>query len=291
LTRIATLLGALMGCSEPPADKVGQSRDTGEPARSGSLSVLSYNVHGLPSLITGDDTPARMVQIAPLLHEWDLLGLQEDWDADNHAVLTGATDHQSKLWFDALVSAERYYGSGLSVLARHPVIERQDTHYTTCSGILDGASDCLASKGFQVARLEIGAGQVDFYNTHLEAGGGDEDNAARSVQVDQLIEALTGYSAGQAVIFTGDFNLRSSDPDDLKELQRLQDASGLLDACEAVACDEPDHIDRVFFRSSDSFALTPQTWSNQSPGFVDGDGVNLSDHPPISASMSWEVLD
>lgn len=291
MTRTALLLLALLGCSEPPADKVGESSDTGEPARSGSLSVLSYNVHGLPSLITGDDTPARMAEIAPLLQDWDLLGLQEDWDADNHSVLTGSTEHMTKLWFDATVSTDRYYGSGLSVLAGQPVIERRDTHYSTCSGTLDGASDCLASKGFQVARLQVGADQIDFYNTHLEAGGGPEDDAARSVQVDQLIEALTGYSAGQAVVFTGDFNLRASDPEDLQELQRLQEASGLIDACEALDCDEPDHIDRVFFRGSASMALTPQTWTNQSPGFVDRDGVDLSDHPPISASMAWEVLD
>jgi len=287
----------LTGCMAQSGDKqsedsdTAKDSDTGLGVSTGSLRVLTYNVHGLPSLLTGDDTPGRMVQIAPLLQGWDLVGLQEDWDADNHAMLIGETDHMTKLWFDETVSADRYYGSGLSLLARYPVIEGVNTHYTACNGVVGGASDCLASKGFQVVRLQVGTAQIDVYNTHFEAGGGAEDNAARAVQVGQIVDALGGYSAGRAVIFTGDFNLRASDPDDLPELMRLKDEGGLTDVCSALNCPEPDHIDRVFIRSSDRVQLRADGWANVSSDFLDSDSVGLSDHPPISATVAWETLD
>lgn len=284
----STLLLLSLGCASESGDK---AIDTGPGALQGSLTVLSYNVHGLPSLITGDDTPARMVDIAPRLEGWDLVGLQEDWDADNHEVLVSETDHLTKLWFSDTLSADRYYGSGLSLLASFPVMEVVNTHYSTCSGLVDGASDCMASKGFQVVRLQVGAAQIDVYNTHFEAGGGAEDNAARSVQVGEVIASLEGYSDGRAVIFTGDFNLRESDPEDLPELERLEQDGGLEDVCKALSCIEPDHIDRVFIRSGSGVVLRAQSWANVSDEFIDSDGTDLSDHPPISATIAWELTD
>jgi len=231
-----------------------------------------------------------MERIAPLLKAWDWVGLQEDWDGDNHETLVEQTDHTTKLWFDATVSADRYYGSGLSVLAEHPAVEVVNTHYSTCSGTLDGASDCLASKGFQAVRIQVGAGTIDLYNTHFEAGGGEEDNLARSTQVGEVIDALNGWSAGHAIVFTGDFNLRASDPEDLPELERLESTAGLIDACASVDCDEADHIDKVYVRDGENMKLTVQSWSNESAAFLDEEGTDLSDHPPISAEVSWAVV-
>ena len=82
----------------------------------------------------------------------------------------------------------------------------------------------VSPKGFQAARQRLGTA-TDVYNTHLEAGGGEADNIARAAQVDALVAALEGWSAGQAVIFTGDFNLRETDPEDLPLIE--QPGSGL----------------------------------------------------------------
>jgi endonuclease/exonuclease/phosphatase family metal-dependent hydrolase len=305
LLRIAAAIAVSMGCTSEEAptksDRTVSDRtvladsgvevDSGELPQSGALSVLSYNVHGLPSIITGDDTPARIEQIAPLLVPWDLAGLQEDWDATHHATLVGQTEHPVKLWFDEIVSEDRFYGSGLSVLSVLPVIDQHFVHYTTCYGILDGASDCLASKGFQAVRLKVGAGEIDFYNTHLEAGGGDEDNAARAVQVEQVIASLNGWSAGKAIVFTGDFNLHADDPEDAPLLDRLTGDGGLQDACVLAGCDAPNHIDKVFIRSRSGLALGVTKWTDESAAFLDADGVDLSDHPPISAVVTWAVTE
>ena len=62
--------------------------------------------------------------------------------------------------------------------------------------------------------------------------------------------------------------------------------AGLTDSCAAVGCPEDNHIDRILFRDSDSVGLTAESWTNE-PGFVDGDGNPLSDHPAISVRFRW----
>lgn len=272
----------VFGCA--PADP-----DAKTPVEtSGLLKVLTYNVHGLPSTITGDDTPQRMSDIAPRLEPWDIVGLQEDFDEDNHGLLTGDSPHSSSHWFSERLP-DRAYGAGLAVLAHAPVIDHIHHHYSACNGVLDASSDCLASKGFQAIRLRFGQSSIDVYNTHLEAGGGAADTEARQVQIEELIESLNGWSNQHAVIFTGDFNLRESDPTDLPLLRDLRDSTGLIDACDAVGCDEPDHIDQILFRSSDTLEIDALEWNNASGEFQTEDGAELSDHPAISATVEWNT--
>ena len=45
--------------------------------------MLTYNIHGLPPEVTGDDTTGRIEQITPLLSDYDVVGLQEDWIEEN----------------------------------------------------------------------------------------------------------------------------------------------------------------------------------------------------------------
>ena len=272
--------GMIVGCSKGAADTAA------EVPTEGSFSVLTYNVHGLPAAITGDDTTGRMGEIAPRLETWDILGIQESFDTDNHNILTGEVSHATSLWFGEKLP-DRFYGSGLAVLARAALVDQQNTHYSACNGITDAASDCLASKGFQAVRLSMGTSTIDVYNTHLEAGGGTADNEARQTHVDEVLASINGWSAGHAIVFTGDFNLRPSDPEDLPLIEQLLDEGGLSDSCSAVACGEPDHIDQILFRSSDSLTLEVSAWANQASDFIDDDGVDLSDHPAISATLAW----
>ena len=272
----------LVGCANADSGK------TIPIETSGTLKVLTYNVHGLPSTITGDDTPQRMSDIAPRLEPWDIVGLQEDFDEANHDLLTEDSPHSSLHWFSERLP-DRAYGAGLAVLANAPVIDHTHQHYSSCNGVLDASSDCLASKGFQAIRLRFGQSSIDVYNTHLEAGGGDADTEARQVQIEELIDSLNGWSDQQAVLFTGDFNLRESDPVDRPLIEELRDSAGLLDACQEVECDEPDHIDQILFRSSDTLAINALEWTNASDQFRSEDGTDLSDHPAISVTVEWNT--
>ena len=54
-----------------------------DPSTAGTFTALTYNVHGLPPEITGDDTTARIEAIASLFGEFDVVGIQEDFIDDN----------------------------------------------------------------------------------------------------------------------------------------------------------------------------------------------------------------
>jgi endonuclease/exonuclease/phosphatase family metal-dependent hydrolase len=254
----------------------------------GTWSLLTYNVQGLPDPLTDSDRPnvERMEAISPLLEAYDLVGLQEDFDADNHALLTDTT-HPESVWFSATVDPDRFYGAGLSLLSRAPVEGYQETHYLECNGILDGSSDCLASKGFQRLTVRFGAHEVDLINTHHEAGGGPADDAARRSQVQQVIDAID-ETPERAVVFMGDTNLRPSDPEDVDELE-LYASAGLRDACTEVGCAENDHIDRFLIRDAPGIALTVDSWSNEDADFRFPEGDPMSDHPPIAIALSWQA--
>lgn len=263
-----------------------QSGAAFQPA-DGELSFLTYNVHGLPPEITGDDTAARMHDIGPLLRDFDVVGLQEDFDDSNHATLAEASGHPTQRRFADLVAEERVYGSGLALFSYPSELDFLHEHFLDCNGYLDASSDCLASKGFQAVRLELAPGaSVDVYNSHLEAGGGEDDDAARTEQVSQLIAAMNGWSEARAIVFLGDTNLHASDPDDLPELERWMADVGLVDACEATECPEDDHIDRIFFRPGGGVEWVADGWANE-PDFFGAEGVPLSDHPALSAAFSW----
>lgn len=269
----------MMGDHAPPdAAEIGPSE--------GQMIALTYNVHGLPAAITGDDTPGRMAAIAPLLNAFDLVGLQEDFDEQNHDTLTADSTHDVRLRFAEPLEA-RFYGSGLSILSRFELLDHQHHHYTACNGRFDSASDCLASKGFQVARIRLSPGvELDVYNSHLEAGNSAEDDVVRSSHVDEILDVMTTYSAGRALIFLADTNLHADQPTDATHLRRLEQTAGLLDACETVSCPEPGRIDRIMYRDSDSVSLEISTWQVEA-AFFDSDGTPLSDHDAISATINW----
>lgn len=263
-----------------------RAEDTGPFA--GDLDVLTYNVHGLPPGITGDDTPGRMAQIAPLLADYALIGLQEDFDEANHATLAAGVELETELWFGEPL-ADRFYGAGLAVFAGMEAVDALSIYYETCNGTFDGASDCLASKGFQVARLALGPGAaLDVYNTHMEAGNSAEDDASRAAQLDMVLAQLASFSADNAVLLLGDTNLGGDDPEDVPLIDRLMAEGGFTDACDAVACPEPGRIDKILLRDGGGLRLAVESWAID-PAFVDSEGTPLSDHEAITARIRWSA--
>lgn len=297
---------AVVGCgaddeTEPAAVEDAQTVDSGAeapPVTTGHLDLVTYNVHGLPAGITEDDTNARMTQIGPRLSPYDIAGIQEDFTEEGHALLDAGVTLSGKRRFSEPAEG-RIYGSGLTVWfdpgdQEGPLedqikeVDFRHEHYTLCNGYLDGASDCLASKGFQVLRLRLADGvEVDVYNSHLEAGGGDEDNAARESHVEQLIAAMNGFSKDRAVIFLGDTNLHGDDPVDTPVIEHWLSQAGLRDVCDEVGCPKPGRIDKILIRSGGGVTLTAESWSLPG-GFVDSEGTELSDHDPIAARVRWD---
>ena len=93
----------------------------------GQVQFLTYNVHGLPAILTGDDTSGRIAQIAPLLNAFEVVGLQEDFMDGNHQTLADESTHTDEIRFaDKL--AGRVYGPGLSVFSNRPVLDLYHEH-------------------------------------------------------------------------------------------------------------------------------------------------------------------
>lgn len=259
------------------------SGDTGVP-RSGRFTALTYHVHGLPPELVGDDTPARMAEIAPLLDDFNAVGLQEVWRSDYEDTLTAASHRAARIDFTDQLDDGKEYGSGLVVPSDLAPTEVFTEDSTACNGYLDGGGGCFASKGFIVARLPRGEGAL--YDTHLEAENGDA--GARALQVDQLVASLHGRSAGRAVLLLGDMNMDATDPADADLFERLLDEGGLADVCQLLDRPEPDPIDHLLIRDGDRTELAARASANE-PAFYDDAGAPLSDHPALSATIEWST--
>ncbi|NNE74034.1 MAG: M20/M25/M40 family metallo-hydrolase [Acidimicrobiales bacterium] len=276
------------------------------PPPGGEFTALTYNVAGLPAPLSGSDPEANTPIIGPLLNDYELVLLQESWQTPEpngldplrvyHEILAAASTHSFQS-----VPAEQPLGTdpsrptaqladGLNRFTRFWSDPVERVAWTECNGVLDGASDCLAFKGFSKSVLGLGGGtEVDVYNLHVEAGGDAADEALKAQDLAELAAYINANSSGRAVIVGGDFNLRPSDPLDAPLYDTLFAATGLTSACDALGCDDADEIDRFLFRSSDAVTLTPVAWSPETDVFVDEAGQPLSDHPPIAVTFAWQA--
>jgi endonuclease/exonuclease/phosphatase family metal-dependent hydrolase len=249
----------------------------------GSLWVLTYNVAGLPQGFSGSDPEKNIPLISPLLNDFDLVLVQEDFHY--HDALAAEVEHPyvSIPWDQTHVRDTM--GDGLNRFSQSPFIGHERIPWPGCSGLLDCSSDCLATKGFAGARHSLAPGiEVDVYNLHMEAGGCPEDEALRAAGMTLLLETIAERSQGYPVIVAGDFNLHDDDAIDVEQLQRLTDA-GFVAACWYLECGE-SHIDRIFVRDGGGVALIPLEW--QVPAqFVDEAGKDLSDHEPVAARLEY----
>jgi endonuclease/exonuclease/phosphatase (EEP) superfamily protein YafD len=250
-------------------------------ADEGSLSLLTYNVAGLPAGISRSRPATNIPLISPLLNRYDLVLVQEDFAYQLDLRRDVEHPYRSPLQLSSIFDT----GDGLSRFSRHPFSGFGREAWRACHGVLAFGSDCLARKGFSVATHELSPGiLVDVYDLHMDAGGGFADRDARQAQIDQLIEAIARRSRGRAVIVAGDTNLRRLR--DRRLLTRLLDRAGLEDSCQELRCGEPGRVDRVLYRSSASLELSARSWRTD-PAFRDADGRALSDHRAVAVVFDW----
>lgn len=272
----------LVGCS---ADG-GPATDGPIPPQEGAFSALSYNVAGLPQGLSSSEPEQYIPLISPLLNGYDLVLVQEDFAY--HAELSAEAEHpyQSEPKTDNL----KLVADGLNRFSIFAFDTLERVQWAQCYGDAStGSGDCLAEKGFSMARTTFGDRvTIDVYNLHADAGGGAEDIAARQVGIAQLVDYINEHSAGHAVIVGGDTNLHADDPPDQALLDELADGTGLTDACLHLDCGR-DEIDRFFFRSSDALEVVPLSWELAAE-FVTDDGTPLSDHPALSVDFGFKTL-
>ncbi|MBM4247348.1 MAG: hypothetical protein FJ148_26760 [Deltaproteobacteria bacterium] len=268
---------------------------------SGDFLGLAYNVAGLPEGISGSHPTANMPLISPLLNGYDLVLAQETWQTPDpnplaplrvfHEVLVADVTHPFKS-----IPAEQPLGTnpfrpsalladGLNRMARFPFT---DVIRIPWNGCHTTAADCLALKGFSIARTTFAPGvEIDVYNLHMEAGGAPEDDALRDAGITQVRDAMNTISAGRAVVVGGDFNLHTDGEPDATQYARLLAEAGLQDVCAALACPQPGRIDKFAFRSGGGVTVTALSWRFETDVFVDGMGEPLSDHDALAVRFAW----
>jgi hypothetical protein len=275
---------------------------------SGEFTALTYNVAGLPEPLSGSEPATNTPLISPLLNDYDLVLVQEDWvdpvpPAEGfdfyHDDLIAEVDHEHvstpappPLGSDPR-RPEALVADGLNRMSRFPFGEITREMWAGCFGSLDtsdgGAADCPSQKGFSVARTELAPGvDVDVYNLHAEAGSTPRDLELSAADYEQLAEFVNDFSAGRAVIVGGDFNLHTDEEPDRSVFDTLLGAADLTDVCDVVDCGtDVDEIDKFVFRSGGGVELEPKDHGFEREKFRRADGEPLSDHDALAVTFAW----
>ncbi|KAE9035815.1 hypothetical protein PR002_g7367 [Phytophthora rubi] len=270
-----------------------------------TFSVMSYNVAGLPAILSSGNPSENSVEIGKRISNWDVVNVQEDFNY--HAYIYSENKHL----YRTATSGGVPLGDGLNTLSNFSFSNITDltrTKWEDCS-TFDGA-DCLTPKGFTFVEIQLADGVTfDLYNLHADAGVTDADEAARAANLAQLSEYITANSAGNAVVVMGDTNTRYTRADDT--IRGFVEGLGLTDGwvqyvrngvyptkgADAIVCDASNMtntcevVDKIVFRGSNYVTLTLENWNNENAAFLDDDGNMLSDHPPILSTFSWTLND
>ncbi|MER6959292.1 jacalin-like lectin [Streptomyces sp. NPDC000618] len=292
LATAAAALGGLTAAAAPAA-----------AATSGSFSVLTYNVAGLPEAISSASTPrdTSTTEIGRRIAPYDIVNVQEDFNY--HAYLYSTDTHA----YRTATSGGAGIGSGLNTVSNY-AWDGDDFERSGWNDCQLDSGDCLTPKGFTFMRERLADGvYVDFYNLHTNAGTSDGDLAARAANLAQLTSFISTHSAGNAVVVMGDTNTRYTRSGDT--IAEFAAANGLTDAwvklirggvapakgSDALVCDQTgatvpntcEVVDKVLYRGSKLVTLNANSYNNEHAAFLTSDGKMLSDHDPISVGFSW----
>jgi endonuclease/exonuclease/phosphatase family metal-dependent hydrolase len=264
---------------------------------SGSFSVMTYNVAGLPEIISSGNPAENTTTIGARISAYDIVNVQEDFNY--HADLYSTNTHPHR----TPTSGGVPFGDGLNTLSNFPFVDLTRTKWSTCNG-----TDCLTPKGFSLVRVRLAEGvYVDLYNLHPNASVTDADLAARRANITQIAQSIATTSAGNAVIVMGDTNTRYTRSGD--NIRELLATAGLTDAWvshvrggtpppaggEALVCDDVnvtndcEVVDKILFRGNRFVNLSLTSFSNENAKFRTADDKMLSDHYPIAARFSWTL--
>ncbi|MFJ8590971.1 jacalin-like lectin [Streptomyces sp. NPDC093598] len=291
------LLGTLAAASLTLTGLTTADATPAAAADSGSFSVLTYNIAGLPLGLGDSDPETNTPLIGQRLGPYDIVNVQEDFNY--HASLYANDKHP----YRTATSGGAAFGDGLNTLSDHPFEDFQRVKWDKCTG-----TNCLTPKGFSLARMRLAEGvYVDLYNVHTNADSTDDALAARRANVEQLSGFIRANSSGNAVIVMGDTNTRYTRTGD--NIRTLLSQNGLTDAwvklvrggtppaqgsdalvCDAAApTDDCEVVDKVLYRSSKLVDLTATRYHNDWASFLRSDGKHLSDHFPHTVGFSYTL--
>ena len=233
------------------------------PPLSGNLSVMTYNVHGLPWPIASG-RPEALAAIGRRLRQLHSRGtaprvavIQEAFTSQAKAIAYTSgyryvafgpgesanarsrlpQDGSDALGADRLWSRGEGLGkwedSGLMILSDYPIVRVRRMAYSAdaCAGW-----DCLAAKGAMLAELVVPGGNVEIATTHMNsrhASGVSDDRSNRAwlLQASELAEFVAANrDAALPVVLSGDLNVGS-------DIVRQLGLADMVAALDNRACD------------------------------------------------------
>ncbi len=265
----------------------------------GEFTALTYNVAGLPAVISSSKPEQYTTPIGVLLNDYDIVHVQEDFCYHDSLLLNAK--HPYITTTTGCVPG----GDGLNTFSKHPILNLLRVKWNDCA-----VADCYTPKGFSYSQVEIASGvTVDFYNAHFQAQTDAQSMEARKKNTIQIIEYIKQHSGGRPVILMGDLNSRYTRDTlatmfslGLKDVWVELIRSGSVPEFGAAAltnCD-PDRniadcekVDKVFYRSSDKVKLSAIKYQlDDSRYYLNGnDSFPLSDHWPLLTKFKYEIVE
>ena len=180
-----------------------------------TLKVVTFNIQDLG--FVSEERPRRMRGIGAVLNilDPDIVGFQESFIEEDRGILINelaTTRLQHHQYYPSATA-----GSGLLVSSAFPIKEVYFHRYTVANQFYKlWEGDWWAGKGVSLSRLELPNGsQIDFYNTHAQAGYGNPDyDIVRKQQMTELAEFVNASQCTTTPTFlVGDMNCRPGDAD------------------------------------------------------------------------------
>ena len=207
-----------------PAPEFSAARNSAQvprtsPPVSAEISVLTYNVRGLPwpvALGRGEALHRIGQELASLRREGrqpDVVLIQEGFRGEmSDLVKESGYRHWAK-GPGRGSGLTRLTGAGLHVLADAPIVRVRNVVFRDCAGL-----DCLAAKGAMLVRLapEGAPTPIDIVNTHLNSRSASRappavSLAAHNSQSRQLNAFIAqAREPGVPMVVGGDFNVKNA---------------------------------------------------------------------------------
>lgn len=268
---------------------------------SGTFSTLSYNIAGLPGVVSQAVTKrgTSIALIGRLINGYDLVNIQEDFHY-HRQLYHGGNKHP----FRTATKGPTLFGDGLNTLSLFPLYQLRRMPWANCT-----KSNCLTPKGFSYCRVGLAKDVfIDLYNVHANAYEDAQSAYARRLNIIQLYNYVKKHSEGQAVLIMGDMNSNYSDPRD--NVKFLVKKAGLKDVWIELmnsqklpeiirnlrylpklhVTDLSESIDKVFYRSSSRITLSPKNYRIEGQLFTNKDKLPLSDHLPVAVDFEWKLV-
>lgn len=277
-------------------------------ALSGSFTVMTYNVAGLPEPFSGGKPATNTPLISQRLAPYNVINVQEDFNY--HDKLYAQDKHVHRTGTSGPIP----FGSGLNTLSDFPIVQQKRVTWDDC---YINSADCLTPKGFHYVRIRIADGVFfDFYNLHADAGGDQQDRDARKSNFNQIVNFANTHSIGMPIVVMGDTNTIYTHTFDGDTIRNFGSALSLTDSwvlnkrggrvplvgeqenrcpipfpagASQEDMDRCEHLDKVLVRGGAGISATPGSHGNENAKFLDGEGKPLSDHHPVVSRINWTL--